>query len=94
MAKILRSRNSRTGISRAPVRSNGKLTTRSSRPRYVALRAAHQGWAVHFPNRESDESRVETPAVKLPVMGGETRGATNSLAHRFKKNASLEGEQR
>ena len=26
-----------------------------------------QGWAVHFPNRESDESSVDTPAVKLPV---------------------------
>jgi hypothetical protein len=27
----------------------------------------HQGWAVHFPNKESDESSVDTPAVKLPV---------------------------
>jgi hypothetical protein len=32
----------------------------------------NQGWAVHFPKSESDESRVDTPAVTLPVSNDMT----------------------
>ena len=45
----------------------GRLREKGAPRTATNVLGEHQGWTEQFPNREIDESRVDMPAVNLPV---------------------------